>query len=103
MTSLEINSGSNNPKNSLKTFWSLREFDISRGLDLRRLSTSGPVPVCIKHLDHQDFQYSIDIVSPVIFVHFLFTSESVYFVKVKQGTDSLKATVRIFLAPRYTI
>jgi hypothetical protein len=53
-------------KNNLVTFWSLKNFNLNRGLDLRRSVDSQnktPVSVCAKHLDHQDFEYSLNIVS----------------------------------------
>jgi len=48
--------------NSLQTFWGEKQYDLARGLDFNRTRVQGAIRTCVRHLDHQDFEYEIIIV-----------------------------------------
>jgi len=60
--------------NDLVTFFGRRKFELSLGLSLLRNETDDDdeldhLKVCTKHLDHEEFEYEIHIVSsPCTFV-----------------------------------
>ena len=51
--------------NDLTTFMNHATYDISRGLDFNRsiAQGQGPIQVCLRHLDHNPFEYEITVVS----------------------------------------
>ncbi|XP_072934537.1 phenoloxidase subunit 2-like [Epargyreus clarus] len=63
--------------NVLNTFWMQSDIDMSRGLDF---SDRGPVYVRFTHLNHRPFSYDI---------------------KVNNTGNAQRATVRIFMAPKF--
>ncbi|CAL8129139.1 unnamed protein product [Orchesella dallaii] len=83
--SLKIHSG-DLPINTLNTFWSYKRYDLSRGLDFNRSSEGrGPLYACHQHLNHQDFEYELEI-------------------ERKDGSHhDTTATVRLFMGPRYDL
>jgi hypothetical protein len=70
------------PANVLSTFWSIRRFDLSSGLDFQRASTGQPLWTCAKHLNHQEFVYELNIE------------------RERSARNAKTATVRIFMGPR---
>jgi tyrosinase len=76
-----IPEGSQAPENELKTFWSQKQLNFSRGLDWAKNASSDPILVCPKHLDHVELDYEISV--------------------EKFLSPTTNATVRIYLAPRY--
>ena len=69
-------------KNQLTTFFNQKTFELSRGLDFNRSGVQGTVQACVTHLDHNPFTYRI-------------------FVNRNIQSRNNRATVRIFLAPRF--
>ena len=53
----------NQELNDLYTFWNSATFNLARGLDFNRSFPQPPINVCIRHLDHEPFQYRIELVS----------------------------------------
>ncbi|XP_043289152.1 uncharacterized protein [Venturia canescens] len=76
ITGLQL-STPNSPANSLMTFWTQSDLDLSRGLDF---TPSGPLLARFTHLNHTNFQYNIS---------------------VNNRSGSMKqGTVRIFMGPK---
>ncbi|CAF4884696.1 unnamed protein product [Pieris macdunnoughi] len=74
VTSARIDS-SDGATNELHTFWMSSDVDLSRGLDF---SNRGPVYARFTHLNHRDFQYTIE---------------------VENNSNASRGTVRIFISP----
>lgn len=53
----------NQPANQLRTFFISTTIQLANGLDFFRDPNAGSVPVCANHLDHEEFDYQITIVS----------------------------------------
>ena len=51
--------------NDLTTFWNHATYDLGSGLDFNRTSDQ-PIDVCLRHLDHDPFEYHIEVVSTII-------------------------------------
>lgn len=67
----------NVPVNTLSTYWTKSDVDLSRGMDF---TPRGPIFVRFTHLNHADFKYNI---------------------VVNNKTNAIKrGTVRIFMAPK---
>ncbi|XP_047538254.1 phenoloxidase subunit 2-like [Vanessa atalanta] len=76
ISSVRVESGTGE-MNTLNTFWMQSDVDLSRGLDF---SERGPVYVRFTHLNHRSFKYVID---------------------VNNTGDARRATVRIFMSPKF--
>lgn len=67
-----------NKTNVIDTYWTKNKIDISRGLDF---APGGAILASVQHLNHFDFSYNIKYNNT--------------------NNKAVKATVRIFMAPKY--
>jgi hypothetical protein len=66
ITSLAVQSVvSGSPTNALGTFWNMRNFTLDGGLDFNanKQTRALNVNLCAKHLDHEEFTYTVQVVS----------------------------------------
>ncbi|CAG7837626.1 unnamed protein product, partial [Allacma fusca] len=79
--SVQIKGNAAPAPNILKTYWMQSDIDLGRGLDIRRsLSREGAIWARITHLNHEEFQYKINVIN--------------------NSTTPVRGTFRIFMAPR---
>ncbi|OXA56730.1 Hemocyanin A chain [Folsomia candida] len=87
------------PANSLETFWSERQFDLSRGLDFNRTAVQGPILTWYEYCGAYDI-WIIDSSRFPVSIHC--DLNTIFLQNILQDSQrARRATFRIYLAPRF--